>query len=111
MGARWPVSRWPAGRTALDAPAALLAASTVVALAVSPLPVLSAGRAGGLLLGLVVYYGLVVFPLDARWTSGALTLAGVVVALAGLVGTDWSIAPALTRGWPAGLYDALAHLG
>jgi putative inorganic carbon (HCO3(-)) transporter len=89
----------------------LLAASTVVALAVSPLPVLSAGRAGGLLLGLVVYYALVFFPPDARWTSGALTLAGVVVALAGLVGTDWSIAPALTRGWPAGLYDALAQLG
>ena len=74
-----------------------------MAVAVSALPEVSAGRAGGILLGLALCYALAsAGPAARRWLPGALTVAGVAVAVAGLLGTDWSIAPALTRGLAGG---------
>src|SRR5262249_22140206 len=72
----------------------------------------SAGRVAGVLLGLGLYYALLNAGSAARArAAGALTAAGVVLAVAGLLGADWSLAPALAGGWLTGVYGALSALG
>lgn len=105
---RWTATGRPSVGTALDAPAAVLALAVGSGVAVSAMPVVSAGRAWGILLGLAVYYTLVNATPDVRERAvGGLAVFGVVVSAAGLLGTDWSIAPALTPG-PARVYEHLS---
>lgn len=91
--ARWRATGRLSIRTWLDAPIALLALMSVVGLAVSANPAASASKGWGMLLGFALYYALVNGLGTVRHcllVAAGLVVAGVAVAVAGVLGTDWS---------------------
>ncbi|MDQ3703429.1 MAG: O-antigen ligase family protein, partial [Chloroflexota bacterium] len=95
----------------LDVPLGLLALTVGMGVAASPLPAASAGRAWGILLGLAIFYGIVNSAAANRErVVGSLTAIGLAVTVVGLVGTDWSAAPAVPLLWLDGAYQLLPLL-
>jgi putative inorganic carbon (HCO3(-)) transporter len=94
----WVVRRLARGRfvppTPLDWPILLMMVMLLVSLFVTFDPVLSLGKVTGLLFGVAIYYAIVGLVSDAgkpiRWVLIGYSAAGLLLALVGLLGTDWS---------------------
>ena len=108
---RWVATGRLSAVTALDVPIALLALSMCIGASVSANPSASNDRAWGMVLGFAVYYTVVnATPAVRSKAAGSLIAAGVIVSVVGVLGTDWTIAPALASGGPVAVYDHLASL-
>lgn len=111
---RWIANGYFVPRTPLDWPICLLMVMIMVSLFVTYDPVLSLAKITGLLFGIAAYYAIVDWVKDAQQLKLALigySMAGLGLALLGLVGTHWvskfsllaslqEKLPALIRGLP-----------
>src|SRR5438105_4540772 len=94
-------------------PIALLCAMALVGTAVSAEPAISASKLWGILLGAATYVAASTACDDPRWRKAmALSLAaiGTLVALAALVGADWSYPRVFSAPWLEQLYESLPAL-
>ncbi len=111
------LSRWLAlGRrlaTPLDLPICLLTIMVAVGVGVSSVPIASASKALGIVLGISLYYSLANRPDPDSWQRtalDALVLLGAAVAALALVGTDWRSVSLFSLPWLEGVYRRLPVL-
>ncbi len=97
--ARWIARGHFVPATPLDWPIFVMMVMVVVSLFVTFDPVLSLGKVTGLLFGVAIYYAIVGLVSDAggrrtekpiKWVLIGYSAAGLLLALVGLLGTDWS---------------------